>query len=230
VINVNNKSSRAAFDEHDLSVLVALVERVGSAVERAYAYPDSGRAVNDAVAAVRSVTHLHAEGLLGTRHHVRHARLLARELGLPDHEVDLVGYCATIHDVGMGPLQRRVWSVPGPLAEDDRRALESHPEASLEILRPLEYLSAVRDTVLAHHERWDGAGYPRALAGTRIPIGARILAVVDAYESMTAGRPWRAARTHEQALAELRGMSGAQFDPDVIEAFERVIERERGER
>jgi HD-GYP domain-containing protein (c-di-GMP phosphodiesterase class II) len=84
--------------------------------------------------------------------------------------------------------------------------------------------------VLAHHERWDGDGYPRGLAGEDIPLGARILSVVDAYESMRAGRPWRAACSHDEAISELERESGAQFDPGVVEALVKVIDRERGAR
>jgi HD-GYP domain-containing protein (c-di-GMP phosphodiesterase class II) len=97
---------------------------------------------------------------------------------------------------------------------------------SVEIIRPFEYLGTVRDIMLAHHERWDGAGYPRGLKGDEIHIGARILAVVDAFESMVRGRPYRAAREHDEALEELRREAGHQFDPSVVEAFIRVSQRE----
>ncbi|MFI5370174.1 MAG: HD domain-containing phosphohydrolase [Candidatus Eisenbacteria bacterium] len=230
VINVNNKNTGEAFDAHDLSVLVALVERVGSAVERAYAYPDSGRAVGEAVAALRSVTRLHAEGRLGTRHHVRHARQVALEMGLPEHDVDRIGWCAAVHDVGMAPLQRHLWSIDGPLDARERQVMQRHPEAGAQILRSLEYHGAVRDAVLAHHEHWNGGGYPRGLSGEDIPLGARILAVVDAYESMRAGRPWRAACSHSEAIAELEREAGTQFDPRVVQALVSVIDREGGGR
>jgi HD-GYP domain-containing protein (c-di-GMP phosphodiesterase class II) len=103
-----------------------------------------------------------------------------------------------------------------------------HPEVSVEMIRPLEYLGSVRELILAHHERWDGSGYPRGLAGDEIPLGGRLLAVVDAYESMTAGRPYRAARSHDEAIAELRREASRQFDPDVVEAFARMMSRGPG--
>jgi signal transduction histidine kinase/putative methionine-R-sulfoxide reductase with GAF domain len=223
VINVNNKSSAEVFDENDLALLVVLVERVGSAIERSYAYPDSGRIAEEATEALRSITRLKREGLLGDRDMVGLARAMARAIGMSETDVDLVGYVAAVRDLGMASLVPELRDRPGTLGEDEREALRKHPERSVELIRPLEYLGSVRELVLAHHERWDGAGYPHLLRGTEIPLGARILAVVDAYASMTAGRPYRAARSHEEALAELRQESGRQFDPEVVEALVRVL-------
>jgi signal transduction histidine kinase/response regulator RpfG family c-di-GMP phosphodiesterase len=222
VVNVNNKASRQAFDETDLALLAALVERVGSAIERAYAYPDSGRVVEEASAAIRSITRLKREGLLGGRDMVGLARTLARELRLSAAEVDVIGYVAAVRDLGMSSLEH-LRLVPGPLDEDDRQAVMQHPEVGVEMIRPLEYLGSVRELILSHHERWDGSGYPRRLRGQEIPLGARILAVVDAYDSMVSGRPYRPPRSREEALAELRAEAERQFDPEVVEALERIL-------
>ncbi len=148
-----------------------------------------------------------------------------RELGLNGADVDVVGYAMSIHDVGMTRLPEAVRG-PAPLDPADREAVLHHPEVSVEILRPLEYLGTVREIILAHHERWDGSGYPRGLAGAEIPVGARILAVVDAWDSMTQGRAWRPALSRDEARAELTRWSGSQFDPDAVAAFLRVLERE----
>ena len=218
VVNANNKQSGEPFDEDDLGLLVMLAERVGSAIERACAYPDSERVVDDALAAVQAMTQLKREFSLGGRRTVKHARALARAMGLTPSEIDVIGYVASIHDLGMvrfGPHAVHA----NRLDERQKKALRAHPAVSVEILRPLEYLGLVREIVLGHHERWDGAGYPLGLEGNRIPIGSRILAVVDAWESMTTSRPWRPAMAHEEALAELRRGSGGQFDPDVVRAF-----------
>ncbi len=226
VLNVNNKASGTPFDEDDLALIVALVERVGSAVERTYAYPDSGRAVADALEAVRSLTRMRRDYLLGTRGAVRLSRATGRELGMGPVEVDTLGFAAAIHDVGMTRFHERVVPSPRPLRDDERRELIRHPEVSCEIIRPLEDMATVRELIVGHHERWDGSGYPRGLAGDRIPLGCRVLAVVDAWESMTNGRPYRPARGRPEAIAELRREAGRQFDPAVVEALARVLERE----
>jgi HD-GYP domain-containing protein (c-di-GMP phosphodiesterase class II) len=151
---------------------------------------------------------------------------VARALDLGPSEVDAIGYVAAIRDLGMAPLHDRL-AHAGPLDEDERHALMQHPEAGVEMIRPLEYLGSARELILSHHERWDGTGYPRRLQGQEIPVGARILAVIDAYESMTSGRPYRAARRPEEAMAELRREAGRQFDPEVVEAFAKVQNEER---
>jgi len=227
VLNVNNKRSGDPFDDDDLAVASALVERVGSAIERASQHPDSPRLVAEAIQAVRSITRIKRESLLGGRSVIHLARALARELQMPDAEVDLIGYVASIHDLGMGSVRDHVAHGEG-LDERDRTEVERHPEVSVEIMRPLEYQNAVRDIVLAHHEHWDGTGYPRSLSGAAIPAGARVLAVVDAWESMTRGRPFRAPVPREAAIEELRRSAGSQFDPQVVAAFVNVLSQETG--
>ncbi len=224
VINVNNKRDGTSFDDADLAVLSALVDRIGSALERACAHPESGRVVEEALEMVRSVTRLRRDHLLGGHQGVRLARDVARELGLGGADVDVVAYAMSIHDVGMTRLPEAVRG-GAPLGVLEREAVLRHPEVSVEILRPLEYQGTVRDIILGHHERWDGSGYPRGLAGAEIPVGARILAVVDAWESMTLGRPWRPALTRESARAELERSAGSQFDPAVVAACLSVLAR-----
>jgi len=225
VLNANNKRNGEAFDDDDLALLVLLAERISSALERAGAYPDSERVVEDALEAVQCMTRMQRDLHLGGSASVRMARALARELGLAPSEVDLLGYVAHVHDVGMVRIEAET-AHPGRLDPRQRGAVLTHPEATVEILRPLEYLGAVREIVLAHHERWDGQGYPRGLSDEAIPLGARILAVVDAWESMTTARPYRAARPSEEAMEELEREAGAQFDPEVVAAFQRLLERE----
>ena len=228
VVNANNKQNGESFDEDDLGLLVMLAERIGSAIERACAYPDSERVVDDALAAVQAMTQLKREFALGGRRTVKRARALARVMGLTPAEIDVIGYVASIHDLGMvrfGPHAVH----PHRLDEHQRKALRAHPAVSVEILRPLEYLGLVREIVLGHHERWDGTGYPNGLGSDHIPIGSRILAVVDAWESMTTSRPWRPAMSREEALSELQEGAGGQFDPDVVAAFLQLLEGGEGE-
>ncbi len=149
VINANNKANGEPFDEDDLALLVMLTERVSSAIERACAYPDSHRVVEDAIEAVLCMTRLKRDLALGGRHLVKQARALARELGMSAADVDVIGYVASIHDLGMVRLEAETGH-PGRLDARQRSAVAAHPEVSVEILRPLEYLGVVRDLILSH--------------------------------------------------------------------------------
>lgn len=115
---------------------------------------------------------------------------------------------------------------PGLLTADEVVSMRLHPVIGERILLPAARLRGVAKIVRHHQERWDGTGYPDRLAGKAIPPGARILAVVDAYSAIIDDRPYKPARTHAEAVAELRRCAGAQFDPEIVEAFCRVLERE----
>lgn len=108
---------------------------------------------------------------------------------------------------------------PGPLTEEERAVLRRHPQLAYDLLRPIRFLRPALDIPYAHHERWDGSGYPRGLKGEAIPLAARIFAVVDVFDALTSPRPYRPAWSREQALAYLREQAGTQFDPRVVEVF-----------
>ena len=158
----------------------------------------------------------------------RYAELLARELGLSPARVERVRLAGVLHDIGKIGLSDAVLRKPGPLDEDEWREVRRHPEVGARILGASEY-NDIREWVLAHHERWDGDGYPRRLRGDQIPLEARILAVADAFEAMTSDRTYRAAVGRDAAIDELRRGAGSQFDPEVVRAFLTVAERPDGE-
>jgi HD-GYP domain-containing protein (c-di-GMP phosphodiesterase class II) len=155
---------------------------------------------------------------------VRLARALARALDLGESEVGVISFAASVHDAGMTRIGERLTASAGAPDEAGREALRHPAEAGAQRLGPVDTVSVARDVVLTHHEWWDGSGYPRGLAGEEIPVGGRILAVVDAWESMTVGRAHKAARSREEALAELRRLRGSQFDPRVVDVFESVLD------
>ena len=103
--------------------------------------------------------------------------------------------------------------------------METHPRDGVQVLQPIEFASRVNEIILSHHEHYDGHGYPRGLAGEEIPLASRILALVDAFEAMTLGRPYRDSVPEVEALAEIRRCSGTQFDPRVVEEFESLMAR-----
>jgi diguanylate cyclase (GGDEF)-like protein len=152
----------------------------------------------------------------------RYAEGIARALDLPEERVQRIRAAGVLHDVGKLGIADAVLQKPGPLTDEEWADMRRHPELGARILEHAN-LRDISGWVLAHHERIDGRGYPHGLAGAAIPLEARILAVADAYEAMTADRPYRSALGHDAARAELQACSGTQFDPEVVDAFLRAL-------
>jgi putative nucleotidyltransferase with HDIG domain len=155
----------------------------------------------------------------------RYASEIARELSLPAHVCKAVHLAGLLHDVGKLGVPASILSKPGPLSEDEWAEMQAHPRIGADLLVGAG-LRDVCDWVHSHHERPDGAGYPRGLSAEEIPLEAKILAVADSYEAMTNDRPYRAAITHEEAVEELRRNAGSQFDEAVVEVFLGVLSRD----
>ncbi len=223
VVNVNNKRNGLEFDADDLALIVAVVKRVGSALERVGG-ETSPAAVEATVGAIRAIVRARRNHLLpSTRRAFKLAVALGRRVGLDADDVDILGYVARVHDVGMLAVDGGLLLAARKWSPEERRDMESHPLAGVQMLRSIEVASKVNEIILGHHEHWDGRGYPRGLSHEQIPLAARVLAVVDAYEAMTAGRPYREPYGEEEAVAELKRCAGTQFDPAVVEEFCRML-------
>jgi diguanylate cyclase (GGDEF)-like protein len=158
----------------------------------------------------------------------RYAGDIALALGLDEGRVERIRAAGVLHDIGKLGVADAILKKPGPLTVDEWTEMRRHSELGARILAHAN-LADISGWVLAHHERLDGHGYPNGLSGDEIPVEARILAVADAYEAMTADRPYRCAMTPEAAQAELRRASGGQFDPVVVETFLQVLGHPSGE-
>lgn len=166
------------------------------------------------------MTHRHA------RRVARMAAWVAREMALSEGEVIHVEYAAALHDIGKIGVADNILRKAGSLDEDEWREMRRHSELGYEILNGIDFLHEAAEIVYAHHERYDGTGYPRRLAGTEMPLGARVFAVVDAYDAMISRRPYRDAIPRESALMEIARNAGTQFDPQVVEAFLVMVRRD----
>ncbi len=159
----------------------------------------------------------------------RLARFTAHELDMPEQFIYYLEFAALLHDIGKIAIDESVLKKPGKLTPQEFEMIKKHPEIGYKILAPVTMLAPVAPMVLYHQEWFNGKGYPEGLSGEEIPLGARIVSVLDAWSAMTSDRPWRPALTKEEALKEIRKGGGTQFDPRVVEAFVAAVEKNGGE-
>lgn len=148
---------------------------------------------------------------------------LARRFGIVEPELHFVRWGALLHDIGKMGVPDRILLKPGKLTDEERATVQRHTTYAYELIAPIDFLRQAIDIPYAHHERFDGRGYPRGLEGDAIPFAARIFAVVDVFDALTSDRPYRAAWSRADALDHIRAESGRHFDPTVVEAFLEMV-------
>lgn len=148
---------------------------------------------------------------------------LASAFGIDEEALTHIRHGALLHDMGKLGIPDSILQKPSELNSEEWVIMRTHPQLAYEMLYPIEYLRPALDIPYCHHEKWDGTGYPRGLKGTEIPLAARIFAVVDVWDAVTANRPYRPAFTIDQALAHIREQSGKHFDPQVVDVFFKLL-------
>jgi hypothetical protein len=152
------------------------------------------------------------------------SEMIAHRLGMDEKRIGILSYAAILHDVGKLGVPTRLLQKDGKFNAAELEAIRVHPVRGVDVVRDIAFLSEAYAAILHHHERMDGLGYPTGLAGERIPRFARIIAVADAFDSMTSTRSYRPARSVEDAMAELRACAGSQFDPVMVDAMETALD------
>jgi HD-GYP domain-containing protein (c-di-GMP phosphodiesterase class II) len=224
------------FDEPEIALLDAVTKATGHALERSWltterielvdrleaAWLGTAEALAAALEAKDSYTADHASSIADV------AVAVGEEFGLEGDALRDLRYGAIFHDIGKIAIPDAILNKPGPLTPAEFEVIKRHPIVGEQILAPVPFLEQVRRVVRHDHERWDGHGYPDGLKGRQIPIGARIVLVVDAFHAMVSDRSYRKGMSEESARVELRSNAGTQFDPDVVDAFLRVLDRRGG--
>lgn len=203
-------------------VLIWSVHIVGRETETSFrelqsSYLSSVQALSGALDARDRYTGDHADSVM------KMVEATGRALGIDSADRQALRYAALFHDIGKIGVPDSILNKPGRLTEDEWELMKRHPVIGAEILAPLEFMAPALPAVRHEHEHWDGSGYPDGLTGERIPLGARVILVCDAYHAMTSDRPYRSALPHQEALRRLRADAGGQFDPRVVEAFVSVL-------
>jgi putative nucleotidyltransferase with HDIG domain len=155
----------------------------------------------------------------------RYSREIARELGLNEREQEVVHTAALLHDIGKFIFPDSILFADSKLSDEDFEIIERHPEQGARLVARIEGYGPVAEIILAHHERLDGGGYPNGLVADQIPLAARIISVADTYDVMTSRDSYRRPVPSQDAIAELRRVSGAQLDGRVVETFIRLLEQ-----
>lgn len=236
-VQASGYSDTAIALRHGTSSCNGLVGSIASAVAEAERHLLENRLVHgpDLERATLDLTlRLLAEKNTETEGHVNRMRamaeVLAERLGLSSFERDRLVLLALLHDIGKVGIPDSILNKPGALNDEEMTIMHSHADAGSEIARQSVYFAGIAEDIRHHHERWDGTGYPDGLAGSAIPLLARIVAVLDAFDVMTNDRPYRKAQSPKDALSELARCAGTQFDPAVVAAFVDMMLEKEGER
>jgi response regulator RpfG family c-di-GMP phosphodiesterase len=184
------------------------------------AYRSTLKSLTAALEARDSETHGHSERV------VNFSLRLGRELGLDEEQMRSLEFGSLLHDIGKIGVPDAILRKPAALSESEWVRMREHPLHGQKILSGIRFLEGAARVVAQHHERWDGTGYPVGLRGEQIDLNARIFSVADAFDAITSDRVYRRGRSYEDAVAELEGFAGRQFDPEVVEAFCRVPREE----
>jgi len=249
VLNVFTFTQGKKFDEGHRKMLAVLASRAASAIDNTRLYGELVRSNEDLRTANQSLEEMFQQTVAGfaqaleesdlyTRGHSErvavYSEILGRGLTLPDAEIRRIVQAGVMHDVGKIGVRYDMLNKPGKLTPEEVAVFRQHPEKGKRILDPVPCLHGLIDGCWCHHEWFDGGGYPRGLSGQNIPLVGRIVAIADAYDAMTSDRAYRRALSHEVAIGEIERCSGTQFDPELGDAFVKLVEawrremRERG--
>jgi HD-GYP domain-containing protein (c-di-GMP phosphodiesterase class II) len=220
VIEVLNKVDGSDFSEQDLDTLVSVASTAAMALENAKlhqvaldAYKSTIKALAATIDAKDPYTSGHSQRV------TEYATMAATSLSLPQEEIEVIEYAGILHDIGKIGVSDSILNKPGSLTVDEWAIIRRHPLIGSNMLRDIPYLDKARNLILHHHERYDGKGYPHGLKGEDIPLGARLIAVADAFDTMTTDRSYRNALSKEYAISELYKCTGTQFCPIAVAAF-----------
>ncbi|MBQ3834175.1 MAG: GAF domain-containing protein [Elusimicrobia bacterium] len=228
VLNINSSKNKKYFDDRDLKLITILADQAAMRLEnidmfnnlQAF-YLEMIQALVGAIDAKDSYTHGHS-----TRAK-KYAGEIATKISMPQTIKKNIEYAAIMHDIGKIGVPDSVLLKKDKLTSEEVKVIRQHPSIGYNIISPIRFLSAIAPMILYHHEWYNGAGYPEGLAKEEIPLGARIIAVIDAYDAMTSDRPYRKALSVKDAVEQLKQGAGKQFDPKIVDIFVKILKEEK---
>ena len=224
VITIYDKIDNKPFSASDQEIMSTLAEQAVIAIKNAQLYKEQEKLTIGSIKSLAKVLDARAPGTYVPRaSFVKISLSMGQEMHMDAEEVKSLEYAAILHDAGEIVVPDDVLTKPDKLTGKEYAIVKEHPAAGVEIIKHMKALKSVLPIILYHHEHFDGSGYPKGLKRDQIPLGARIMAIVSALEAMITSRPYRAMKTIDEAVDEIKRNSGTQFDPRIVETFLNVI-------
>ncbi len=226
VITLFNSNLEEGFNQKDIDFLTTVSSQIAAAIENARLYKNVENYYFECLATIVSMAESRSPYLKDHSHQVaKYASMIAQEMNLSSSAIREIEYSAILHDIGKLPLSSKFLDKKGTLTNEEQSLIHRHPVISEKNIKSIKFLSKTRKMIRHHHERIDGKGYPDSIQSPQVILEARILSVADAFEAMLSERPYRKALSLKDALNELVRNSGTQFDPEVVEALKKAIEK-----
>lgn len=224
VLNLSKTRREDKFTNSDQEMLSVLCGQAAIAIENARLYMRLEDSYLSTIIALSAAVEARDSYTVGHMHHIsEYSTAIARELGLGNEEITDIRIAGLLHDLGKIGIPDNILLKPGKLDKTEYDIMKSHPTVGVKIIESIESLKSSSVIIGSHQEQYNGEGYPKGLKGKDIPLGARIVAVADAFDAMTTTRPYRKAMSYKEAFEEIRRYSGTQFDPEVVRCFTKVL-------
>jgi len=227
VITLYDKVDKKPFTSFDQEIMSTLSEQAVIAIKNAQLYKEQEKLTVGIIKSLATIVSTRAKGIyLPRASFLRIASLIGQRLRMSDRELKGIEYAILLHDAGQLVVPDDVLTKPAKLTGREYSLVKEHPIIGAEILKPMRSLKRIVPLILHHHENYDGSGYPKGLKKDQIPLGARIMGAVSAFEAMIAKRPYRTTKSIDAALDEMKTNSETQFDPKVVQALIEVVNRQ----
>ena len=226
VMTISSKKDQKGFTYFDQEILTTLAEEAVIAIKNAQLYEEQKRVTLGTIQSLALILGTRLPQTTSPEPFLKLAMTIAEELKLREEDIQALHYATLLKDTAKIGIPEEILRKPEKLTGEEYRLLREHPMKGAKIVQSFETLKPIVPIILYSRERFDGTGYPKGLKGEKIPIGARILSVINTFEALIIGRPYRDRSSFQEALDEISRNSGTQFDPKVVEVFIRVVQRE----
>ena len=223
VIIIKRGKNDSPFEKFDQDVLMTVVEQAMIGIKNLQLYEDQQKIIFGSIRSLVTLLDMRVpQEYTHSPYFSRLVTALANQMNLDEKQVESLKYASLLHDAGKADIPLQILTKTSKLTAKEYKIIKRHPVKGAQILRPMQILKPVIQIIMHHHEKFNGTGYPSKLKKGQIPLGARIMAVADAFEAMVYGRPYRERMDINSAIKEIKKKSGSQFDPKVVEAFLRI--------